>query len=809
MLNFKMQKLHAAWLVIAIVAALALWLVGPAKVFHDDDTFGGGAFQTESEMVTDAEDAGIYFTAQGEHLQTIRLFISTLESGDQMIFQLFHVVDGLPQVVAQETVPVIIDELPGFVSVSTDVDVVPGDQYIYIVRGTESSFRVGLTPMTDVLTAPNAMQQEIGFHNDTTIDGLTVMTESVYRRPWSHKKQAVFEIGILALALAAAGILWGLSKIFPKYNGPITVLRLMQCVLTPVIAVAGAVTILAIFPGRMFDSRWRDVLMYECGAVFAVCVALYGLWHGRDGVPADDSFGAFRSEWNHYVIIGAIAAALGYSSYYMNATYEQMHVDGERGIMVCLLIVLLMMQSRKSSGQNTTRRFNALMLIPLSVFLLMMLIFRNGRLWIVKLLILWAVFFVRYCFWNEKNLWLRDVCVGISLNFGVTILWSMMRRYYLAYEFSRFSMQFFTVTVTAYYILIAAAAAFTLFLMKAPRVKGLSLRVKVAFLWKELFLLGMVCSYMLMSITRSGIFALVLMALVAVVLTANGSAGRVLCNIGAMLLATMIAFPIAFSGQRIISTVVGNPVIFTDVDVYPDVVLRNVKWNSTRFMNVEIFLRDFADRIFGGEIGTKWYMDNGHYEKQGHWTAGLEESEHTGYSKDRSSYLLTAKPLTLLLTEDAADEDWDEEDLEAQEATEWEHGDYSNGRMVVWRTYLANLNLTGHDIMGVTLESGEVTAHAHNIVLQMAYDCGIPTGIMFGLVLLLTLVQAWIYDRRYRTEADGIQARWSLMPLLTIGGFGITGLVEWIFQLCNPYTLVLMMIMMPLIFDQKMIEGDR
>ena len=80
--------------------------------------------------------------------------------------------------------------------------------------------------------------------------------------------------------------------------------------------------------------------------------------------------------------------------------------------------------------------------------------------------------------------------------------------------------------------------------------------------------------------------------------------------------------------------------------------------------------------------------------------------------------------------EKAEEEETEEEDLSVYEKTE----EYANGRMDIFRAYLKELNLAGHDDMGAILPDGSLAVHAHNIYLQVAYDHGLAVGAVFVLV---------------------------------------------------------------------------
>ena len=100
--------------------------------------------------------------------------------------------------------------------------------------------------------------------------------------------------------------------------------------------------------------------------------------------------------------------------------------------------------------------------------------------------------------------------------------------------------------------------------------------------------------------------------------------------------------------------------------------------------------------------------------------------------------------------------------------------------------------------MGVPLENGEISVHAHNTFLQAAFDFGVPTGIVFLLVLFLTFIRSCLYYK-FSTDRSGL----SLIPLASVTGFAAAGLVEWMFQQSNPACMILFLMMTPLLFDRK------
>ncbi len=467
-------------------------------------------------------------------------------------------------------------------------------------------------------------------------------------------------------------------------------------------------------------------------------------------------------------------------------------------------VSVIVMLVRQSGCRKKLPKAKLLTVLPLTALLVWMLIFRGPRQWVLVMAPVIALLYARYLFFTDRKLWLRDVSCGIALNFVCSVLYSMLHRYYIAYEYNRFSMQFHTVTVTAYYLLIVSAVSVTLLLSKLRAYRGLPLRQKLPYIWKEVLFFGFTASYMLMSLTRAGIGGLFLFCVFSAVALCAEKKARIrgpLAALASMLLIVLLTFPAVFTGQRLVSTVADRPQRFEEIEPYNDSLLRNVRWDSRWFMNLEIFIRDFGDRIVGGGTGSKLYFRLG-------WNGQRD------FMDDRERIMGEIEDD--IAQEAAASEGARKDELEGQEeamlsgdgqessaaqATGTEgsldNGDLSNGRVELWKRYLQQLRLNGHDEMGVELLGGQIAVHAHNVYLQAAYDFGIPGGILFLGFTVLTLAGTWIYYVKNRA--------WNLygfVPFLTVSGFMITGLVEWIFQFCNPYTLALFLMIAPVLFQE-------
>lgn len=872
MLRHVVQKKSVVIAWILAILALALATVWPMRLYRESHSFSSGLDPVQiSDAVTDEEDAGEYFTAQYDHLQTLRFYVNSVQSGSRAEFQLFRVGEnGAMELTAEEEVA-LPDEVPAYAVVSVDADLVPGDTYVYTIRGLDGSrFTVGFESQEEAEATGKAPLYQLGFYHDSGIDGVALKTLLEYRIALTKGPSLVRVLSYLAAALLALVAVTFFFRKFPEKNTVTSVLRAMQLTLTPVVILLFGLAFVAVWPLKLFDGRLPDILIYEAGILLGAGWCLYGLWHSRENVPElVNEEKARRNLW-HYGIIACIALILDRSAVYMNATNDYIHDAATQWIVVLLCLITLFMGELESNCNAKTAAVTVVSLLlgilyiaknwvpkaaldpeagwknsvtvsraaavaaavialtALACFLadtlrkkekpktrvrwwvfavvlllsVWMLVFRNTRGWIPLMIFVWGMFYVRYRFWKGRGRLLTDLCEGILLDFAFKVAYTMLHRYYLAYLYSRFSMHFHTPTVTAYYLIIVCAAAITLFVYRLRESVGMSLSERLARVWKEAFFVGLSCSYMAMSLTRSGIGVLAVLVLLAAFYLGNYGSGRMplllrirtgLKTLAAFVIIAALTFPLTFTGQRIVSTVYAHPQRFEELEPYDDWVLRNVTWNCTAFMNVEIFIRDFGDRIIGGDVGSKIYYDNLWYVPQGFRTADARE-----LTSPRAGELLVSSNPSEVLLASASAASASQVSQGELEAGSIDTGDVSNGRLGLYLAYVKRLNWTGHDEMGVPLESGEIAVHAHNIFLQTAYDCGIPGGALLLLSVLLLFFSAFFYAKK-----EGRREHCALLPLLLITGFGITGMVEWIFHFSNPYTIVLLFSIAPLLFPEK------
>ena len=296
--------------------------------------------------------------------------------------------------------------------------------------------------------------------------------------------------------------------------------------------------------------------------------------------------------------------------------------------------------------------------------------------------------------------------------------------------------------------------------------------------------------------------------------TAAGS-GRTMLHhpalraLGIMVLSSVLLFAPVFTLQRILPAVNGRPMLFEGMEEYPDDVMTGgVKnWDSMHFMCIERFRQVMGNKLFGLPEGTYDYDSDTYTENDGggngmHDTPAqpAENGSFLAYAGPLHAGLLTADPSG---TPDGGKTAGGRSELFLADATEDspENGaveDYTNGRLSIYRNYIEGLNLTGHDTMGAVLEDGSVSVHAHDTYLQVAWDHGIPVGIWFFIVLVLTFIRSSIYYSKTKRQSE----RTGLLPMAETVGFAVAAVVEWVFQYSNPMTAVLFLAIAPLLFER-------
>lgn len=470
-------------------------------------------------------------------------------------------------------------------------------------------------------------------------------------------------------------------------------------------------------------------------------------------------------------------------------------------LLVGFVMDVLSKDIQKKSSEYRLSPYGFLVL----VFLASIVIMRNTRWWGVALAVTFTCLYIRLSVWKNREDFIKIVSGGLMMNFAISLVFSLLHRYFAGYVSGRFGFLFHTVTVTAEYFTFMGAVAAVLLTAKIvalPNHIGIKQVIKTA--WKEIVLFGWIASYAIFTVSRTAYLAMGVCILLVLIVTAARYKKQFFRMFLVMIVSVIVCFPGAFTLQRIIPAMVARPVVYA-IDDTDEFIRGGAAWDSPNFMCVERFAGLFAGKILGISVGDYNYpVDLYNYDPvtgdpyldyYGNDYEGSDEQEQkygfvTDYDPDEllASAAITRAELGILMLTEEVNEYVDSSNIIDV---------LSNGRITIFRSYLKELNLTGHDEMGAELPNGEIAVHAHNTYIQVAYDHGVIVGALFILFIIGGIVCGAAYYKREKKEPL------ALMPFAVVLGFAVAGISEWVFMFSNPMTLALMFAIAPLLFQKK------
>lgn len=474
---------------------------------------------------------------------------------------------------------------------------------------------------------------------------------------------------------------------------------------------------------------------------------------------------------------------------------------------------------------------------------------RNTRGWPIFLVVVFGCFAFEMLLWKNKEHLLQNVMNGILLNFYGCTIYCLFHRPYMSFRYTRYPHIFHTVTVTATYLSVIVAVALVKLLYKYNKENN----------WKacyfELANVGIVINYVLFTMSRTSLISMVMMGFVLWILMLQGDniaqkMNKMLRFIGLIVIVTFMFFPIVFSAQRIMPSIVRQPDQYDEIEHFEEDVLVGGDIRSDSYITMDRFVEIFSNKMFGLPEDTfdlYQYRVGGYTDDQYRKMNGIDEvpdvSDKHGQDTDKKTDTDTDSKKDSTSTEDKSQKQNGEEknnqdtdkdarnnlDLPNVEADyvvlperyagtkvtlpktvlrysynsgdelgEGATEDYTNGRMDIFRQYFSELNSDGHESMGATMPNGEVLYHAHNIYLQFAYDHGIMMGGLFILWLGYAVLLSALYYKRNKEKNET-----SAMPLAACLVLMIGGIVEWIAHPCNPVGFVFLLVLPALTMQIK------
>lgn len=743
-------------------------------------------------------------------------------------------------------------EMPGFCTIRVNQETEVGKEYYYAIQGISTDFYVAFE---DTETSGTIYNGTLYYGNVEDTEH-NIITEYEYKIPLRKGRTLVCDA---LLVLFGAAVTFFAGKYYGKYpdkNRLLTVEMVWKRVTSPVILVTAAAAIVAVWPCKLFSPYAENNLFFIAGILITAGILLYGVYHKRAHKSSDMGLSALKERWTDYLQIVFLALAIQAGVNYMNGLYEIHHMIAYREMLVYFGLAVIATYKRreifnwwnpvylviavpagyfyyqkqlaspdmvmpgteegiqvvkltvwagiiagvvilntiysivhsvnewKKGNRSGERRFGVWYGAVLAIFFILMLVFRNTRGWPIYLVCAFALYYVRMAVWEKRERLLSNICNAILLHFLASVGYCLLHRPYMFYQYYRYPFTFHTVTICAVYLALVVCAAVVKLLDAYYREQKLSC------IWKELTVFGMSAVYLLFTLSRTGYLAVAAMALVIMPVICFGMRKKMkslLVTAAMMAASVLLCFPAVFTAQRLIPAVAAQPETM-EIEELPSEILHDRDLDSNYYMTVRRFLHVFQLKVLG--IPEEECINQ-------YKTVKDDRNGNDGNYVDKDTDSMIVKES---LTNDAmliASSDFSGSEISGQEEQQESDAEaYTNGRLDIFRLYYANLNMEGHDEMGITLPDGNLVVHAHNIYLQTAYDFGIPVGIVFVLFGVATLIQSAVYYKRRKNDR-----MCSMLPLALLLLFAVAGLTEWIFHPCNPIAFCLLLTLAPLLSD--------
>ena len=767
-------KSTAIQFIILLAAVIILSTLWPMRLWKKDVTLSvtprSGTF---SEYVDKDKIIRQTFLSQGTHLERMRLYIG---EGSQGEFFYARMYDEKYQLVAEEEVQIPTEGLPCYVEMPMDLDMEKDKTYFFTLQGVDlvaearQGEEVRVCFAYEMIAPDELPGAGIMYYNEEQIYGAGIVADYVYSTPIGMKRTLACMVGILLVALCLMAVVrWLFRKVL--HDSLTTVEQAVRATVNPCIAAGVAAGLVTIAMGR-WTSYAADSIFYMVAVILLGAVLFYGVNHNRDGQGTLLTGDFIREHLADGLQILFIAGAIAACCDYMNGLYEIHHQVAQRREMLFFALVILTMFSWKELVNRYTLLYVIIAGIAGAAY------YHNG---------LNALMVREFKVESEigMNVEVLRNTVLIAILFGFILLRTLicLCKRKLAkpnYWYGVPALLFFAGIVifrNTRWWTVVLAVSFTLLYLSYGMWEH---RSRLRDVWKELCLFGIVTSYMLFTMSRTGLFTAGVVGIIAWLIMTDGKGKNKLkklgYHLGLVVAAVIVMFPITFTAQRNVPILASEPRKF-EIENWHNKIMREHNFTSTQYISVGRFAEVFLDKVFSIPEGTFDFY-------------GEDEKYRTLYMHNEAA----GEQLVASLVLPSAF--YSEPDAVPYEETE-SSDDYSNGRMTIFRSYLEQLNADGHDTMGAVLPDGEIAVHAHDIYLQVAFDHGMGVGILFLLFGAATLLRAVFYYRKNKAKP------YAAFPLLMTISFAVAGTVEWIFHLSNPCTLVLMMVIAPLLYKDN------
>lgn len=775
---------------IVFLALLAILLVWPLNLISGWERVG--ELDEASLMIFQSEGAlSQTFTVEQEDLTYISFYLyneEPLEEGT-LYFRLF---DSTGAKLEEREVALSKLNIPGVCRIRVSSELSVGESYYFTLENVDSEL---LYSMTDGINLDVCYEYRVYFPNVQCI--LYIF--------------AVLAIGIVLYLLTA--VVLRKNTVSVRYDVGI------RYTLAVLVVGSSLWALINVFPLRKFTTDWVNILFFEVGILLFMGYSLYGLLYKRADSDMDFSIKCMLPKLPSVVQSFAFAGVIAGCCDYVNTLYEYQHKLAINMVLCCFAIAIISTYKRKeiinwynivwsliailggiyyfrqykdnveqyaiAKGTaiavlfwgivlwNTIRillqrkrnKINILYIILLIVLVAEMVRSRNTRTWPIDIAIFWGLFAIRVIYKGKVPQYISSFTNGVFIHFVYISIYAMLYRPFHFFTHTRYPGAFHTVTMAAVYYALVLTLAIGSFLTMYRK------RKRLREVWKEIGLIGFSSGFLILTVSRTGIFAAIIVCVLLLVVTTftefrDGLVG-IFKRVCIMCVTGIAFFTITFSFCRMIPAVVSKPYIY-DIEWFKESIKSGEEWDSRRFMTIQRFLVVMDAKL-------SYYVED-----------STDSADMEGITD-----------LTVESTESAIGPDTKQANVITEEKESLgANTDYSNGRLDIYKMYLKQLNWTGHDSINIDyVEEGitKATGHAHNSFIQVAYDFGLGAGIYFILFCLYVGLYGIMYYLRNREDSTAI------LPVTIIGTFGICGMVEWVFIPYIPIGFAFLLILVLLI----------
>lgn len=816
---------------IAFILLIRIWPCGlvqkhiesKQQAYHDMNELEGDYFtHADKKLQT------VYFSQK--HLSRLTLYAgcTAYEKGDFVTFRIYN--DEFSCIYEEKYSCEKIAK-NGYLRTEPELDVEPGKIYYYEVLVPEEEEVTLVLPTADRSTL--AQTENGTLYVDGIInDAVSLVADFSYTEALSIWRILLYDILILTASLFVMfGVILLLDRMEP-WNEEIS--RYGKWAVTGIAGIMALIFFFFAVIRNVFGGEGLDRLVYAIGILSATFWLMCLVWFPRE-VRKPSRLAPEKQMsliWRNYiqtVCFGLLFYAL---CQYVNADREYYHYVNTRWMLILLGIAFLMIYTEKElcnlvsgiylgvsvvgaflyctnyAGEeqevylakltagvvivwglvviNTMlqykkgfwRQVSKPFFVMWITFSLLMYLYRYEKVWVFTATLPFAVLLLYNLSAAGRSRLLKNFTNGILLSFGLVTLFCMQHRPYHYWILYRYGGIFHTVACNGMYLTVVLGAALAKLFGRMRDKTEMTQRC-----WKELFLVGCGAGFMLLTMSRTALLATIVNAFMVIGLTAatyRKKPIRIVQECVLTLGAVLVCFPLVFSSVRMIPALVNDPVHY-DVESQDESfsIYEGEAIDSDKYMTIERFL----DIFFGRFQTAQEDADN-------------RDVETVPQENDLLASVKPALPVMLPTAEEQS------ENEESRSYVLEGNTDISNGRFQIYKDYFKALTLSGHPKMSDIENMQEEYTHAHNSYLQVAYNFGIPAGILFLFLCALTLWRAILLFYRH-----GRKYSIYLVPFSLVVVFGFVSLTEWAFHPCIPAGFCFLFLQMLLMQEPRGVHG--